>query len=190
MTEKQRPRLETKALDPAWFDGGHLSAEAIGLLVDGSLYDRDTVLLLSHLEACPACMDAYIAAVSAAEPEEAPPELSERILAAVEEESAILIPAPSSSRRRAAMRVLQLSVAVCLTMLLFFSGVFEFLGKSSRAYMERISTRTEEQTTPEKPPKAPGESGWEKFSAGFAGGFESIVNQFNALFTGDERHEF
>ncbi len=188
MTEKQRSRPETKALDPAWFDGGHLSAVAIGLLAEGSLSDRDAVLLLSHLEACPACMDAYIAAVSAAEPEEAPPELSERILAAVAEEAAAPLHTPPTSRRRAALRVLQLSVAVCLTMLLFFSGVFEFLGKSSRAYMDRISLRTEEQTT-SAPPKAPGESGWEKFSAGFAGGFETLVNQFNALFTGDERHE-
>ena len=77
-------------LDEHTIRNGHLTGEAIAGLACGAFDERDTALLLCHLEACPACMDAYIDAVSAADPAE-PPDgcaaLEERILASIGKEN-------------------------------------------------------------------------------------------------------
>ena len=43
-------------LDEHTIRDGHLTPEALDTLARGACDERDTALLLCHLEACPACM--------------------------------------------------------------------------------------------------------------------------------------
>lgn len=77
-------------LDEHTIRDGHLTPEALDTLARGACDERDTALLLCHLEACPACMDGYIEAACTAgtdEPAGGYPALESRILTAVTRES-------------------------------------------------------------------------------------------------------
>lgn len=169
-------------LDKHTIRNGHLTGEAISGLACGTFDERDTALLLCHLEACPACMDAYIDAVSAADPAASPDgcsALEERILASIGKEN-----------RRAKNRVVlagivKMSVAVALTMLLFFSGAFRKLEESTTSFIQQISIQKE----PELPPDRSKGSRWEQLASGYHDGFASLVDRIHAFFIGDDEHE-
>ena len=103
-------------LDEHTIRDGHLTPEALDTLARGACDERDTALLLCHLEACPACMDGYIEAACTAgtdEPAGGYPALESRILTAVTRESR------RARGRIIAANIAKMSVAVALTMLLF-----------------------------------------------------------------------
>ena len=101
-------------LDEHTIRDGHLTPEALDTLARGACDERDTALLLCHLEACPACMDGYIEAACTAgtdEPAGGYPALESRILTAVTRESR------RARGRIIAANIAKMSVAVALTML-------------------------------------------------------------------------
>jgi len=167
-------------LDEHTIRDGHLTPEALDTLARGACDERDTALLLCHLEACPACMDGYTEAACTAgtdEPAGGYPALESRILPAVTRESR------RARGRIIAANIAKMSVAVALTMLLFFSGVFHKLGESTSHILQPV-------TTEEAPPPGPArESRFEKLAAGYSTGFYTLVDRIQAFFIGDDEHD-
>ena len=152
------------------FQSGHLPAAAIRALADGLLTPDDALPLLEHLEACPACMDAYIAALAETELQETPEELTGRVLAAVERENktekkTVLVVFPA---------VAKLMAALALTMVLFFTGVFDAIGHGARDLVDTISTSSSAR---------PEDSGQlARWSEALDTGIQKLVEQWNAIF--------
>lgn len=169
-------------LDEHTIRDGHLTPEALAALACGAFDNRDTALLICHLEACPACMDAYIEAACAAgtdQPEGGYPALESRILTAVTRESR------RSRGRTIAVNIAKMSVAVALTMLLFFSGAFRKLEESTSYILQQITT---EQTA--APPSGQAEeSRFDRLASGYNTGFHALVDRIQAFFIGDDEHE-
>ena len=152
------------------FPTGHLSAAAIRALADGLLTPDDALPLLEHLEACPACMDAYIAALEETELQETPDGLADRVLAAVAREDAadkktVMVVFPA---------VAKLMAAVALTMVLFFTGVFDAIGRGARDLVDTIGTSASAR---------PEDSGQlARWSEALDTGIQKLVEQWNAIF--------
>ena len=152
-------------LDKRYFQDGHLSSAALEALVKGELSPRDTQLLLIHLEHCPSCMDAYIAALDMTDLVIPPEDLQEQILERVE------ILSPSRTTVPLSSSLLRLAVAVALTVLLLFGNVFQQVLTSSEKLIQQITVSSEE------PRKNPLDD--------FQKGFNDLINHFNDLFRRD-----
>lgn len=162
----------------------HPSAEQLRLLAAGTLPADETIALLTHCEDCPACMDIYIAAVSEPPFEEPSAAFEQRLRQAVQDEA---------YRRSPSIVVLwnvvKLAAAVSLTALLLFTGVFDWIGRSSENLLTYLSLRTAaaEPQRPTPPPER--ENPWQQFAEGFQAGFDAVAGQIQSFFTGDERDE-
>ena len=187
---------------PTVFEG-HLSDDIIKKLAAGEMTDAaDTLLLLEHLNACPACMDRYIAAVCEMPPEEAPSDEGwEAVVARVE--AAIVRQSEEDARQEAAKRqqviiigAAKLLVALAMTFLLFFSGVFTAIGKYSGLLFEKMDSRIETILTEQdaedtqKPDDETDEDKdswtWEGFALGIQDGFGKFCDRIHMYFVGDE----
>lgn len=179
---------------------GHLSDETIHKLAAGGVTDvADTLLLLEHLDACPTCMDRYIAAMCEMPQEDAPspqgwPVMESRLEAAItqqEEEDA-----RQEARKRQQVVIIgitKLLVALAMTFLLFFSGVFGAIGKYSGLLFEKMDSRI---GTVIKAPDTDGNDAnqdddkeswsWETFALGIQDGFGELCDRIHMYFVGDE----
>lgn len=109
-------------LDSRYFVKGHLTAEAFQWLDTGETDVLVRERMLTHLDDCPACMDHYLEVLTEETLLEPPEGMEERILYCIHEDY---------SRRKKGkiifVKATKLTVAVCLTMVLFAGGVFDFL---------------------------------------------------------------
>lgn len=150
---------------------GHLSAAAIRALADGLLMPDDALPLLEHLEVCPDCMDAYIAALAETKLQETPDGLADRVLAAVKQEDKtaqkpVLVVLPA---------IAKLMAAVALTMVLVFTGVFDAIGHGARDLVDTIGT-----SSSARPEEDSGQLA--RWSEALDTGIQKLVEQWNAIF--------
>lgn len=156
----------------------HLSEQDISALVGGGLSDRDTYLLLLHLEDCRGCMDRYIDAVSECEPESPPDGLNEGILSRLKTSN------PQTTRTQIVIvNIVKLGIAVCLTLLLFFSGTFEQIGRSTQTLVGLISVKSQPSLPQDK------SDGWSRLTDEINTSFSDFAGHFNNLLKGEERNE-
>lgn len=160
-----------------------LSAADICALAQGTLNPEESLPLLEHLDACPACMDAYIQALSRTAPLPPPDGLDQRVMEAVHREAAQQESQGSHEQTGEKQTVLvmlpafaKLLAAVALTMTLFFCGVFDSIGNGARNLVESISTSATERQEDEEPGRLA------KWSQTFDESVQHFVEQFNAFF--------
>lgn len=156
----------------------HLSEQYISALVGGGLSDRDTYLLLLHLEDCRECMDRYIDAVSECVPESPPDGLNESILSRLKTSN------PQTTRTQIVIiNIVKLGIAVCLTLLLFFSGTFEQIGRSTQTLVGLISVKSQPSLPRDK------SDGLSRLTDEINTSFSDFAGHFNNLLKGEERNE-
>lgn len=153
---------------------GHLTGEAFAELDAGELSVQDRKLLLTHLEDCIGCMDDFLETLTEESLIEPPDGMEDRILAAVREEAG-----KQKQSRILLLKITKLAVAVCLTMVLFAGGVFQFAG---RAAMLRQPDRIEQQaqTAPRQEERSRKNALGQIFS-GINDGFIDFAKSFNSF---------
>lgn len=161
---------------------GHLSPETITALANGAYSGRDAGLLLLHLEACPSCMDTYIDTLCTSQPDEpaaGTSALQDRILTSINREKRRI------RGRTLAFNTAKISVAVALTMLLFFSGAFHRLEEGTSYILQQISA---DQTPPPSGDDTE-KNHWEQLAFSYNAGFQTLVDRIQAFFIGDDEYE-
>lgn len=149
----------------------HPDSAIIRALAEGLLPPADSLPLLEHLEACPACMDAYIAALEDSDLEEMTGDVAMQVLKAVEQK-------PQQEERKTIAvflpAAIKLLAAVTLTMVLFFTGVFDAMGSGASELVNRIGASA---AAPEEEP-----SGFAQWSEALDNGIRGLMEQWNTLF--------
>lgn len=161
-------------LDRLYFWNGHLTPEAFAALEAGVLSDEDRELILAHLETCADCMNDYIATLTDDALIEPPEGLEERIMCAVRAEQPQ--DSPQKKRKVLAIQFMKLAVAVCLTMVLLFSGVFDFIGNTSKNLAQRNAPIKMEQQVTQRPEQEEGR--FTDWMTGFRDGFNQFAKKF------------
>ncbi|MDD3693223.1 MAG: hypothetical protein PHX02_04885 [Oscillospiraceae bacterium] len=172
-------------LDRSFLTDGHLTDYTINLLADGQtdgysddkLSDSDTYMLLSHLESCRECMDSYINAVSMSKLEALPDGFNEKIISKIKEQQ------PRDKVQIVFINIMKLSVGVCLTLLLFFSGAFQVMSDATKNIIEYITVKSDVS------PNQLSENSWNKLTDNINANFSDFANHWNNLFKGEDKHE-
>lgn len=158
-------------LDKLYFQSGHLTAAALFSLECGGLSEAERLLILTHLEQCPDCMERYLESLEGATLLEPPRGLEEAIAGAVRDEY--------QARKQKKVKLIQvakLAVAVCLTMVLSLSGIFPLLGKGDKQT---------QPLSPNMPYPVPIQKEYKPHSrplTEMSGNINSSMNQFAAIF--------
>ncbi|MEG0691886.1 MAG: hypothetical protein RR444_02265 [Oscillospiraceae bacterium] len=167
-------------LDKIYFSNGHLTSLAFFMLENGELDLEEKQLILAHISSCQECMANYVESLTEESLLEPSDGLSDRIMNAIHSEQET-----KKNTKILAMQFTKLGVAVCLTMVIFFSGALGFtLGPP-----ERIEN--EAQITQEKPKFEEKDHKTDLFnsiSSSFNRGFLGFADQINLGFKGDAKN--
>lgn len=171
-------------LDIRYFQNDHLTDEAFAALNQGLFTPDESILILTHLDVCPQCLERWISSLDASPAEEPPDEMTSRILEAVAAEQQ-----KKKKAKIIAIQFTKLAIAVGLTFVLGTSGVFDFLANLPERRAEAVPQLTLEQKI-----QAEKENQKSTFSFGsvvdaFNSGFNSFANNldFGIRNIGDEQ---
>lgn len=164
-------------LDRLYFTDGHLTPAAFAALDEGILSDEDRELFLAHLENCASCMDRYIELLTDDVLTAPPDGLEDRIMEAVRAEQQQV--EPSRERKILAIKIAKLAIAVCLTMVLFFGGVFDFIGNTSKGFAQNNTQIKIEQELEQNKQHSEREEGrFSNWMTDFQKGFNQFAKKF------------
>ena len=108
-------------LDKMYFCNGHLTALAFLMLEHDGLDCEEKQLILAHISDCDDCMELYLESLtedSLLEPSE---DLPNRIMNVIQSQQET-----KKATKTLIIQFTKLGIAVCLTMVIFFSGAFGF----------------------------------------------------------------
>ena len=173
-------------LDNRYFCDGHLTAEAFSALDREELSVDERYLFLSHLENCRSCMDDYTDYLTDESLLSPPEGLQNRIAGEIKKEY--------TTRRRSktiALQVGKLAVAVCLTMVFFLGGVFEFINSTGKVDPQVAAPPSSEQMRKKPKEVKPRDNKLAEIASGFNAGFSKFAELFQTdfRFGGDVTHE-
>ena len=82
------------------------------------------------------------------------------------------------------INIMKLSVGVCLTLLLFFSGAFQVMSDATENIIEYITVKSDVSITNQL-----SENPWNKLTDNINSNFSDFANHWNNLFKGEDKHE-
>lgn len=157
---------------------GHITALSFLQLESEQLSDSAREIILFHLNGCETCMERYLDSLTEESMVTPPDDLEPQIMAYIsmhdnkKQQTKILV-----------MQFLKLSLAVSLTMVMLFSGVFEKIGSVPSGIIDSIKAIEQVAPKPTKPEavreeKNPGIS-FIDIADGIQGGFNAFAFRFN-----------
>lgn len=127
-------------LNQLYFNHGHLTALAFLMLETGELSQDEKSQILFHLSECDECMQSYVDSLTETSLIEPPAELEANIIQAVVSEND-----KKRTSKVLSIQFVKLGIAVCITMVMFFGGVFEFIGDMP---IKMAENTTQKEDTP------------------------------------------
>lgn len=149
-------------LDKSYFQNGHLTPAVFEALQAETLPQEDRILVLTHLENCSVCMDAYLDSLAAGAILDPPQDMEKEILSAVHAER--------TRRKGAKVRRIQytkLAVAVCLTMVLSVGGFFQLQGRAASKPVKYEKPAVEQEAVTPPKPGFSFDTFWDSINEGF-----------------------
>ncbi len=165
-------------LDEIYFQAGHITRDAFAMLEKGQLSPEEREQLLAHMQNCPHCMDDFMDGLTEDSLMEVPAGLEPRILCAVEEEDE---KRKAREKKIIAVKITKLAIAVCLTMVLFTSGVFSYIGGAQQRMLDRQNQAAQNQTVGKEPLHSRKENRLDEFWNSINSGFMDFARDFNSF---------
>lgn len=157
-------------LDIIYFKNGHLTPMAFLLLESDGLSEEERELIATHLSECDECMNAYLESLTETELEEPSEDLSKRIVQQVE-----LASEKRKDRKIIMMQFFKLGIAVCITVVMLFGGVFDVIANLPEQSKP-------EQSIEQSEPEQSSHSKFIELNRFFHSGFNDIASKFNNSF--------
>lgn len=162
-------------LDKVYFKSGHLTSLTYIMLESGAFDTNEKQLVLSHLSSCESCMESYLASLTEDSLIEPSAELIDTIMDNI---GHIKDEMKEKSRKSIFMQFAKLSIAVCLTMGIFFSGA---LGFKINDIPESRGSNPATQSGQQAPIKSTTKPEDKKNNVSF---FDGLYDGMNRMFTG------
>lgn len=170
-------------LDKLYFFNGHLTSLALFMLESDELNLDEKQLLLSHIGNCESCMNEYVDSLtedSLIEPSES---LTTRIMEAVYTENE-----EKKNSNIIAIQFVKLAIAVCLTMVIFFSGALGFSIGSNQRIDNEISYSQQQKPKPNQENKEHRAGLFDNIASNLNRGFSGLADKINIGFKGDAQN--
>jgi hypothetical protein len=157
-------------LDKSYYANGHLTQLAFLMLEAGVLTEEERELMLTHLSSCDECMERYVNSLTEDTLLEPPTTLEQDILSRISEQNI-----KQKQTKILAMQFVKLGIAVCITMVLFIGGIFDFITSVPQP---------KEETKPKV-----SQSKFVDFSNKMTDGFNQFAYHFNNSIKGENKNE-
>lgn len=157
-------------LDKSYYANGHLTQLAFLMLEAGALTEEERELVLTHLSSCNDCMQLYVESLSEDTLMEPPEMLEQNILKHISSHNI-----KKKQTKILTMQFVKLGIAICITMVLFVGGIFDFM--------------TSVPPPKEEPKPQESQNQFLDFANSFNNGFNEFAHNFNNSIKGEKKNE-
>ncbi|MFZ2539536.1 MAG: hypothetical protein WAX04_11630 [Oscillospiraceae bacterium] len=168
-------------LDKVYFSNAHLTPLAFFMLENDGLDLEEKQLILAHISSCEDCMTRYVDSLTEDSLIEPSDGLANRVMDVIHSEQNTM-----KKTKILVMQFVKLGVALCLTMVIFFSGALGFaLGTPTHIQNDR--QQTEQQKKPKPVEKDSKHDFFNSITSSLNRGFLGFADQINIGFKGDAK---
>lgn len=170
-------------LDKLYYKDSHLTSLAFLMLDNDELNLEEKQLVLAHINTCDKCMDKYIESLTDESLLEPNSNLASKIINAIDSQEHV-----KKGTKVLTIQFVKLAVAVCLTMVIFFSGALGITLNTPHHIQNNIDTTQSEKPKPKVEKDNNKFDFFDSFTSSFNRGFSGLADQINIGFKGDAKY--